>query len=358
MQNNAPAVLDLPGAAGRPRCRPAPGAARFDLDIIVGEVLDAEGRPAGLRGSVMVAADLFDAGQRPGASRRGSCGCWRRWPLTRRPGCTQVEVLDEAERRQILAGWNDTAAVVPAAAGCMSWSRRGRRRAPDAVAVVCGGAWLIVWGLAERASRLARYLRRAGVGPESVVGLCLERRPEMIAAILAVWQAGAAYLPLDPGYPADRLAFMVADSGAGGGRCRGIGVGLAGAVVSGWMTRWWRRMAVLPAGTRGRCWSSPVLVLAWRRVRAVAGRWWMSRVAARRASGLRRTADRAGRLLLGHLAYVIYTSGSTGRPKGVVVSHAGLASLAAAQAAGSGWGRGRGCCSSRRRGLTRRCGSW
>ena len=79
----------------------------------------------------------------------------------------------------------------------------------------CAGDECLTYrALAERAARLAGFLRQAGVGPETVVGLCLDRGPDMVTAMLATWLAGAAYLPLDPAYPAARLAFMLADSRA------------------------------------------------------------------------------------------------------------------------------------------------
>ena len=126
----------------------------------------------------------------------------------------QVAVLEPAERAQLLAGWNDTAAPVPAASVPELIAAQAGRT-PDAVAVVCGDVHISYGELDARAGRLARVLAGAGAGPEAVVGLCLQRGPEMVTAIAGVWRAGAAYLPLDPAYPPARLAFLLADSGAG-----------------------------------------------------------------------------------------------------------------------------------------------
>ncbi|HEY3570928.1 MAG TPA: amino acid adenylation domain-containing protein [Thermoanaerobaculia bacterium] len=155
--------------------------------------------------------------------------------------------------------------------------------APGAVAVTCEGERLTYGELDRRANRLARHLVRLGVAPGDLVGLCLERSPEMVVAVLGVLKAGAAYVPLDPAYPQERLAFMLEDSQ--------VPVLLAQESLAG----------VLPepgAATR--------VVLLDRDREAIA------------AEG---DGDPAVPVSAGFPAYVIYTSGSTGRPKGVVVRH-------------------------------------
>ena len=214
VQNNAPAAVSggLPGvrASG---VRTGSGAARYDLDLSLGEVRDAERQPGGLRGQLMAAADLFDeVTVRAIADRFGRVLATLAADPAARP--RQVQVLDPAERAQVLHQWNDTEAPAPAAT-LPELIAEQAARTPDAVAVACGGAWVSYGRLLERARRLAGYLRAAGAGPESVVGLCLDRGAEMITAIVGTWLAGAGYLPLDPDYPAERLAFMLADSGAG-----------------------------------------------------------------------------------------------------------------------------------------------
>ena len=148
----------------------------------------------------------------------------------------------------------------------------------------------------------------AGVGPETVVGLCLPGGADMVTGILGVWLAGAAYLPVDPGYPAERVGFMLADSGAGVvvGR-RGLAEGLGGVLAGGG-----RRVVWLDDAADDPEAGAVVGVVA--PVLAAGG-----------AAG-------------GLAAYVMYTSGSTGRPKGVVVTHRGLAGYVAGVSGRAGLG--------------------
>ena len=297
MQNNAPAVLELPGV----RAGSLPGGitpSRFDLNILVGEVFAGDGAPAGLRGLVIVAADLFDpgmAGQLAGRLVRVLAA------VAADPGqpASGVEILGAGERREIVAGWNDTAAAVPAAGGVHELVAARAAACPDAAAVVCGDAVVTYGELEARAGRLAGYLRAAGAGPETVVGLCLERGADVVAAVLAVWKAGAAYLPVDPAWPAERVAFVLADSRAG--------MVITTSAIAG----------DLPAG------RVPVLAVD------------DPVVAARVAAGP--VVAGAG-VAAGQLAYVMYTSGSTGRPKGVGVPHGALVSYVSAVPARAGLG--------------------
>lgn len=139
-------------------------------------------------------------------------------------------------------------------------------RSPGAVAVRCGAQTLTYGELNARANRLAHYLRRRGIGPDRLVAVCMERTPQLVAALLAIWKAGGAYVPIDPGYPRERIDFMLGDSGA--------------SVVL---------TDELP-NADGESAGNPACTAA-----------------------------------SSNLAYVMYTSGSTGRPKGAQITHAGLA---------------------------------
>ncbi|GLZ14917.1 hypothetical protein Acsp04_51520 [Actinomadura sp. NBRC 104425] len=197
-----------------------------------------------------------------------------------------VDVLDAAERRQILEGWNPTAVSGPALTVPGLFEAQAART-PEAVALVSGRDRVGYRELETRANRLAHYLRGLGAGPETVVGLCLPRGTEMVAAILGVWKAGAAYLPLDPGHPPARLAYMLNDSRAA------MLVGTAD-VLDDMPTGRVPTVAVDDPAVEASLESMPT------------------------------TAPQIGVDPAG-LAYVIYTSGSTGRPKGVAVTHGNLA---------------------------------
>ncbi|WP_265569110.1 non-ribosomal peptide synthetase, partial [Streptomyces hygroscopicus] len=258
-------------------------AAKFDLELDFVEVFDQDGAPAGLRGSLTASVDLFERGSvaRLATRVRRALELLVVEPTTRVSG---VELLDAAERRRVLVEWNDTAVEVEPST-LPGLFEAQVVRTPDAVAVVFEGAEVSYAELDARANRLARLLVGRGVGPESVVGVALERGVEMVVALLAVVKAGGAYLPIDPGLPADRVTYMVETAGAD------VVVSTGSPAV------------VAPGGV------STVLLDEHVVVQELAG-----------LSGASLGVD----VLPAHPAYVIFTSGSTGRPKGVVVSHEGI----------------------------------
>jgi amino acid adenylation domain-containing protein len=197
----------------------------------------------------------------------------------------ELEILGPRERRELLVELNATAVDFGPPEGLHSLFARQADRTPGLPAVEQGGERLTYRELDARAERLARRLRALGVGPEVRVALCLERSPEMVIAVLGTLKAGGVYVPLDPGYPRERLGFMLSDSGAR-------------VVVSHGDA-----LAALPP-------EAPTVVRV--------DEPWLADSAQdgpRVESGA--VAD--------HLAYVIYTSGSTGRPKGVMISHRAIA---------------------------------
>ena len=264
------------------------GTAKFDLGFGFAERRGADGTPQGLDGIIEYASDLFDKPTvgadrpAPGPPARGG-----RRGSGQRIGA--IEILSAEERHRILEQWNDTARPV-AQATLPQLFEAQVAQTPDATALVFEEQSLSYAELDARANRLAHHLIGRGAGPETIVGLCLERSPEMVVALLAILKAGAAYLPLDPDYPAERLAFMLDDA---------------------------RPLCVLTAGTAADRLPGTATAAAARRPGAP-GR-------ARQPSDTA-PADRDRRqpLVSGHPAYLIYTSGSTGTPKGVAVSHRGL----------------------------------
>ncbi|MFK3984245.1 amino acid adenylation domain-containing protein, partial [Micromonospora sp. NPDC050397] len=237
---------------------------------------------------ITYATDLFDHHTATGIAERFTRVLQT---VTAQPSApvSHVEILDAAERDRILGEWNDTARDVPA--GTLPDLFQGQvARTPDATAVVFGDVEVSYADLNVRANQLARLLVSRGAGPEVIVALVLPRSVDLIVAILATIKAGAAYLPIDPRYPADRIAYMLTDA----------------------------RPAVLVTDEAG-----PDELPGTGMIR-------LSRtdLAGYPDHDLTDT-ERHSPLLVGHPAYVIYTSGSTGRPKGVIVTHRGVPNLAA-----------------------------
>jgi amino acid adenylation domain-containing protein len=197
---------------------------------------------------------------------------------------SRLKLLSEDERRRILLDWNSTDVPYPENATLQSVFEAQVVRTPDAYAVAFEGEVLTYAELNRRANRLARRLRDLGVGRDVVVGVFLERSIEMVVALYAIVKAGGAYLPLDPEYPRERIAFMLADANAP------VLVTLS------------RALEKLPEH------RSQVLCLDTER-----------ELLASLPDG--NLEPEAGP---GDLAYVIYTSGSTGRPKGVMNTHRGI----------------------------------
>ncbi|MBT2400288.1 non-ribosomal peptide synthetase [Streptomyces sp. ISL-100] len=304
LQNNAEAVLDLRGTDTGGVSSVGSTDAKFDLDLSVAEAFDAEGAPAGLHGAMVAAADLFDEETVERIVSR-----WARVleTVTRDPGLalSAVDLLSTAERHRVLVEWNETAATVPDASAVELFEAQAARN-PDAVAVVADGVEVSYAELDARANRLARYLTGRGVGPESLVGLVLERGVDLLTALLGVLKAGGAYLPVDPDYPAERIAYMLRDAAPV--------VVLTAEGTAGAVPQTTAAVVVL---------DSPATVTALEE-QADAGPGDGARAA----------------VPPGRLAYVIYTSGSTGRPKGVAVSHGGLANTVASASARLGVGAG------------------
>ncbi|MGA5817918.1 amino acid adenylation domain-containing protein [Kitasatospora sp. NPDC094028] len=288
-QNNSEARVELPGlvAAGQPVHLPA---AKFDLSVSLAEQFTRDGAPAGIHGSIDYATDLFD---RETAELLGARLIRLLEAFAADPGLTvgTADILSAQERQRVLAEWNDTARdVAPTTIPELFAARVDAD--PGAIALVHADGELSAAELDARANRLAHHLVGLGIGPEHFVALALPRSVDLVVSALAVWKAGAAYLPVDPNYPAERIAYMLQDAEPA--------LVLTAAEVAG----------VLPEGTSRLVLDDPAVVAE--------------------LGNRPQDAPRAAARLL-HPAYLIYTSGSTGRPKGVVVSHLGIAALVAFQ---------------------------
>src|SRR6202453_1700970 len=198
----------LPGLAVAAEPVPA-GAAKFDLTPAFAQGHDAHGAPAGISAFLEYATDLFDHATAQALAARLTRLLAQAATAPARPVST-LDVFTTAER-QLLAQWNDTARQAPEATMPELFEAQAAR-IPDAAAVIGGGTQLSYGELDARANQLARHLITLGAGPERFVTIAMPRTLDMITAMLAVLKTGAAYVPADPAYPADRLAYMLTDT--------------------------------------------------------------------------------------------------------------------------------------------------
>ncbi|MGW0771814.1 condensation domain-containing protein, partial [Streptomyces sp. NPDC002676] len=289
-QNNEAPSFQLPGLTTEIEQLDT-GASKFDLLLNLTEQQDTDGEPAGLTGFLEFAVDLFDRRTVEGlVERLGRLLSAVVADPDVRVG--RLDVLSERERRDVLFGWNATGVEVPWVSLPESFAARVAVD-PCAVAVVFEGVELSYGELNVRANRLARLLVECGAGPERVVALMLPRSEWLPVALLAVVKSGAAYLPVDPEYPAERIAYMLGD-------------------------------------------ADPVCVLGSAETLQQVPEEWTDRAVDVPAQALDGYADgelsvgeRGGVLLPEHPLYVMYTSGSTGRPKGVVFPVGAMVNLLA-----------------------------
>jgi amino acid adenylation domain-containing protein len=274
--------------------------APFDLTWIMAE------SERGLGASINFNTDLFDPAT---IERMANHFAVLLEGLVADPGTpiSCLPLLTEAEQRQLLVEWNDTATDVDRDLCLHQLFEAQAERTPDAVAAVYKDQRLTYAELNQRADQLAHHLRSLGVGavarPETLVGICIERSIEMLVGLLGVLKAGGAYVPLDPAYPADRLAFMLQDSG--------VSILLTQEALIGLLPDHQAHVICLDRDwpAIGQSPSHPTLA---------------PRLRASASAGVTQSASPE------NLAYVIYTSGSTGRPKGTLLEHRGAANFAQA----------------------------
>ncbi|HWH70853.1 MAG TPA: condensation domain-containing protein, partial [Candidatus Sulfotelmatobacter sp.] len=257
------------------------GAAKFDLTLLLSECSQ------GLRVRCEYSTDLFKAGTIARLMRQFQT-LLEGIVTAPQKRLSELPLLTSVERQQLLVGWNQTANVYERERCVQEVFEAQAAKTPEAIALAFAGQQLTYGELNRRANQLAWRLRACGVGPDLLVGVCLERSWELIIAMLAILKAGGAYLPLDRTYPKERLAFMLEDAGAP------VLVTDSGFEVSG--------MPVQPE----------------RIVYVDAEQGSLAQESAENPPICVRAVN---------LAYVMYTSGSTGTPKGVQIPHRGVVRL-------------------------------
>ncbi|MFZ2530050.1 MAG: amino acid adenylation domain-containing protein [Rhodococcus sp. (in: high G+C Gram-positive bacteria)] len=256
---------------------------QFDLHWIVQDHYDDAGRPDGIAGYLTYATALFDESTAVGLVDR-FVRVLRAAVATPEALVGDIDILDDVERRRIVAEWNDTERPVPANT-LVSLFDAQVAAAPDSIALRCGSIELTYREFDARVNRLARRLIAAGVGPETRVALGMRRSVELLVGMYAVAKAGGAYVPLDPDQPTERTEYIL---GAADPAC--VLTSRGDAITTGRVT------IVIDDGDSDALPDGPV-----------------------------GDDERLASLTPAHTAYVIFTSGSTGRPKGVAVTHGAVA---------------------------------
>jgi amino acid adenylation domain-containing protein len=255
-------------------------AAKFDLSLFMWETAD------GIKGALEYSADLFEA-----ETIVRMIGHFQTLleGVVENPDqrLSDLQILTEAERKQILIDWNDTSTKYPRNRCIHQLFEEQVEQSPDAVAVVNEDEQLTYRQLNARSNQLAHYLKKLGVGPEVLVGVCLERSVEMVIGLLGILKAGGAYVPLDPSYPKERLNFILNDT-----RTQVL------------LTEKRLLEVLLVSSAHAVCLDTD-----------------------RESIEKESTENPAGMAAAENLAYVIYTSGSTGRPKGVSITHCNAIAL-------------------------------
>jgi natural product biosynthesis luciferase-like monooxygenase protein/amino acid adenylation domain-containing protein/FkbM family methyltransferase len=258
------------------------GTAKFDLTLDLAET------PDGIDGSIEYNTDLFDddtIARMVGHLQTLLEG------IVANPDrqLSDLPLLTPPEQHQILVEWNDTQVDYPIESCLHHLFELQVQKTPDAIAVVFEGEQLSYHQLNQRANQLAHYLQKLGVEPEVRVGICVERSIEMVVGLLGILKAGGSYIPLDPHYPQERLAFMLADAQ--------VPVLLTQTSLVNQLPQYNSTIVCLDEDWETICQHS--------------------------------CENPTSQVLPTHSAYIIYTSGSTGQPKGVVITHHNTVALVA-----------------------------
>jgi amino acid adenylation domain-containing protein len=279
LQNTPPSAIKLGSLRVNP-VRMAGETAKFDLTLSLRE------EAGELKGTLQYSADLFDETT---ITRMSAHFRTLLEGIVAKPDqlILDLPMLTEAERHQLLIEWNDTKRDYPADKCIQELFEEQVERSPDAVAVIFEDQQLTYRELNTRANQLAHYLRKQGVSPEVLIGICVERSLEMVVGVLGILKAGGAYVFLDPEYPEERLAFILED-----------------AAISVLVTQ----LKLLPQ-------------FSSLKARVICIDKNCEKIA-------QESDDNPNNLAAaGNLAYVIYTSGSAGQPKGVQIQHSSVVNV-------------------------------